>query len=216
MSLRRSVTSAVGLCLQWRYRTGVWLAATVVFDNARDGSTSGWEARSLALRPPRSTRPVLSLNASPRNGGRRCPRRMLRLCDGSSVRSNRVTSSLSFATRRYRRRSRRRVHRTSRLASSACSFGPMSGGTPIRASTVSGPRGRLMQPWETTTLSRGRDRCRRWPRCSAHPRSRSPKGREQRGYGSWGPGVAEFARARSLAGDLRGPSKGLAAAGLPE
>ena len=40
-SLRRSVTSAVGLCLQWRLRSGVWSVAPVVFDNARDGSTSG-------------------------------------------------------------------------------------------------------------------------------------------------------------------------------
>ena|SRR2546427_106507 len=42
---------------------GVWLAATAMFDNARDGSTSVREARSPALRPPTSTRPAQPPNA---------------------------------------------------------------------------------------------------------------------------------------------------------
>ena len=39
------------------------VAATVTFDNARDGSTSVWEARSPDLLPPTSTRPAQPPNA---------------------------------------------------------------------------------------------------------------------------------------------------------
>ena len=47
-------------------RTGVWLVAPVVFDNARDGSTSVWEARSSALRP---TSRLLECAARPTRAG---------------------------------------------------------------------------------------------------------------------------------------------------
>ena len=39
--LRKSATSAMGLCLPWSFRTVVRPAAPVTFDNARDGSSSG-------------------------------------------------------------------------------------------------------------------------------------------------------------------------------
>ena len=41
--LRKSATSAMGLCLPWSFRTVVRLAAPVTFDSARDGSSSGCE-----------------------------------------------------------------------------------------------------------------------------------------------------------------------------
>src|SRR5947207_2135025 len=42
--LRKSATSGMGLCLPWSFRTVVRLAAAVIFDSARDGSSSGREA----------------------------------------------------------------------------------------------------------------------------------------------------------------------------